>query len=898
MNIETLIPWGGLTEINGRAVRIGQPDSVFWAAWKVDKEALKAQGVSVFKKLDQFICYWWQDVQAAEAGPDIDAEADKVMLPEAIAAKLRAWQLPLVKLQTYGLRHWGVFLNASGLGSGKTYQSLATAKIVGRRVVAVCRKSAIPAWQEVAKYFGYDRNTFMAVNREALRTGKTGLGRWEDQGFKWTLPLQFMLIYDEVHNDCFVGDTLIQTDCGPIKISDFVDRKMTHKVLAFDFSVGMYKWSNVKTWYKSNSRRLVKIRHDQGEITCTSDHKIWVQNICTWKEAGSISEGDMLVLQKKSMASVQSLFLEKKWNSPKILQQVLPGEMDVQIRKFSITTKRQANVSSLLPGMQSRNRNSHSETSVLLNGVLHEMEQQMSRKERGVTQGGEKDKRNYQGETKAVGQEKNAGKQSNEEPRNARKSNAETNRTNISGAWRKWKNNNSPGNAFKGNWIANGSLNKISASKGKVPMPSEMLQSGLGGFKFQNSHRSGRKDSPHETMEVFRPEENGDSQLSRVVSVEVLEPRNSGQCGIDSSKGESVYCVEVETHHNFIANGILVHNCGINTQNGQMLIAAVEQQIPLIMLSGTAADEPLKMRALGYALGLHNLKGFYAWLFRNGVTKGNYGFEFTCGLPWSVRSGVGGEQKWRAAQQQVMARIHTKLKSEGRIVRIATKDIPGFPQVSVTPVALDFETPEIQQAYDEMASELRDLRNKSGKRDQSELEIIVRARQRIELLKVPGFVGQVEEALAEGYSIAVFFNFKASVKALGERLCAKGIRFGVFTGDNPKTREIDRTDFQANRLRVLALNLAAGSESINLHDVTGVYPVKSLISPSFNPVHLAQAIGRTGRDGSLSPALVEIVFAANTVEENAYHACQRRIERYGVFNGDFTVEDLTAGLTI
>jgi superfamily II DNA or RNA helicase len=57
------------------------------------------------------------------------------------------------------------------------------------------------------------------------------------------------------------------------------------------------------------------------------------------------------------------------------------------------------------------------------------------------------------------------------------------------------------------------------------------------------------------------------------------------------------------------------HNCSSPTGslNSQMLIQAKKQNIPLMVISATLATSPLKMKALGYVLGLHNLSDFTAF---------------------------------------------------------------------------------------------------------------------------------------------------------------------------------------------------------------------------------------------------------------------------------------------
>ena len=62
--------------------------------------------------------------------------------------------------------------------------------------------------------------------------------------------------------------------------------------------------------------------------------------------------------------------------------------------------------------------------------------------------------------------------------------------------------------------------------------------------------------------------------------------------------------------------------------------------------------------------------------------------------------------------------------------------------------------------------------------------------------------------------------------------------------------------------------IAAGGQSINLHDQTGDFPRVSLIVPSYSSTQLIQALGRIHRARSKSPATQRIIFCSGTVEDH------------------------------
>jgi hypothetical protein len=101
-------------------------------------------------------------------------------------------------------------------------------------------------------------------------------------------------------------------------------------------------------------------------------------------------------------------------------------------------------------------------------------------------------------------------------------------------------------------------------------------------------------------MEVPRPAQDRDSQLSRVVSVEVLERRDA--CGDGACRvGDPVYDLTVEGEHNYFADGVLVSNChklrNIKTATGARAWRYMEEVAPhtkFVGLSGSMTAKKIQ----------------------------------------------------------------------------------------------------------------------------------------------------------------------------------------------------------------------------------------------------------------------------------------------------------------
>lgn len=336
-----------------------------------------------------------------------------------------------------------------------------------------------------------------------------------------------------------------------------------------------------------------------------------------------------------------------------------------------------------------------------------------------------------------------------------------------------------------------------------------------------------------------------------------------------------IHCVEVKKrkHHygDFIWNPRIqllildeVHRAnGIGSLTSRMLVGAKRQGIKTLGLSATPACTPLHFQALGYALGLHDLdgpNGFYRWARHHGcrphpVFKG-----------WAFLAG-------REKQVQIMDRIHQQLFPAAG-VRTRTQDIPGFPKRLVEARLFDLEASgRIQALYAEMREALLEL-HRAKARDvapDSPLTSLLRARQEVELLKVPVMMELAEDYLAQGNSVALFVNFSQTLEELSTRLKCRAIIDG-----ERKDREEVIARFQRDEEHLVLVNSRAGGIAVSLHDVLGVRARVGLVMPDTWVVTMRQVFGRLHRDGGKSLAYYLVLLAAGTKEEQVYKKFQAK----------------------
>ncbi len=313
---------------------------------------------------------------------------------------------------------------------------------------------------------------------------------------------------------------------------------------------------------------------------------------------------------------------------------------------------------------------------------------------------------------------------------------------------------------------------------------------------------------------------------------------------------------------------------GAKTQNSETCMTALKQGYKMLFCSATNATNPLELRTVGMSLKLFdNSKQYYTWLYAHGVSKGRFGLEFN-------------------GDADVLKKLHKDIFLD-RGVRLTRDIIPNFPESQIIADCYDMEDDsknKINTIYSEMKLELERLKKKSkkGKGDSAcALTAIIRARQKIELLKVPLFIDMIEEGIENDMSVVVFVNFTETLNALSERLNTKCIINGIVSD---KERQENLDNFQANKERVILINIAAGGAGISCHDIHGKYPRLALISPSYSAVLMRQATGRVWRDGSKSKSIQKIVFVANTVEEEVCESVNRKLTNLDLLNdGDLEI---------
>jgi hypothetical protein len=319
------------------------------------------------------------------------------------------------------------------------------------------------------------------------------------------------------------------------------------------------------------------------------------------------------------------------------------------------------------------------------------------------------------------------------------------------------------------------------------------------------------------------------------------------------------------------------HRCGgLDSLNADMMIAARRQGIPILGLSATAAFTPLQFRAPGYALGLFDLKNFYNWTRR-------YGYGKIPGLPgWHWLAGQDRQNSFMQSLRKELFPAHG--------VRVSTRDIPGFPERTITADLFDLdEGGKVDALYKEMNAALEKL----NKRIEGDLSLehpltqLLRTRQKIELLKVPMAVELARDFVSKGCSVGLFVNFSQTIEELRARMNCDCVIDGTVSASK---RQANVEAFNGDRARAIIINSEAGGTGLSLPDRIGDFPRVGLVMLPSSARTLRQLVGRFNREDSRTPCFYKILLASGTLEEKHHKRLNMACQNLDTLNdGDLTL---------
>ncbi len=296
---------------------------------------------------------------------------------------------------------------------------------------------------------------------------------------------------------------------------------------------------------------------------------------------------------------------------------------------------------------------------------------------------------------------------------------------------------------------------------------------------------------------------------------------------------------------------------GDRTQNAIIVASTKRDRIPSLLLTATPATNPLRMRALGYLLGLHNWADHWEWCRRRGCFQMPFGgLQFT-------------QNEKRA--KQVLDLLAEQMSP--RCVKTALREVRPDHSMILRPVLMDLDN---QAEAERLAENTRCLYLQLRERQASSSGAAEwqKNRQAMELLKVPSIAERISDKLEAGNTVLVFVQFLQTLEALRTIYPQSG----TIRGDVPEQERQRIMDaVQSDQLRLCFLQVRAGGESVSLNDKTGRHPRVIMMPPVSDAQTAKQVFGRGDRVDNKTPVLVEVLLAAGTSEERIERQLTRNL---------------------
>jgi hypothetical protein len=705
----------------------------------------------------------------------------------------------------------GRALLAHEMGLGKTVQALGwlNHRKSARPVVVICPSSVRLNWQrEIDRWLpgeeaylprsqradgvGYDEQTFIVIHYDIVQY-------WVE----WLKKLKpKVLIVDE----CFPYNTMVLTELGPIEMGRIVEEKLDVKVVCSDLSSGCLSLQSVVHYFKiKRQTSLLRIVHEHGELVCTENHELWVENY-GYVKASLLQSGDCLRVVREDFYSDELQQCEEILQY-KLLSQMEDESSGIQVSNLYRRTTTE-NCEREFETIQNRGR--------------------VAAQKSAVRQNEEKQPYVY--------------------PRSSRESSFE-----IEGEAVQWNQ--------RWEWLpyetAEDTLVEVKDSLGIRALHSNyenitvssQLQSGLRASSHQDCDRD--RWSPYRS-ERSQEEENKLVGISRVVSVEIYEPRDRSGYRSGGRDCEFVYCLEVEKRHNFFADGVLVSNCQAIKSTGAKRTKAVKKLAKgirhVIGLTGTPiVNRPIEVFNILYIIDKTAIPNFHTFTRRYCAAKFN-------GFGWDY----SGASNTKELHNLLTSSIVLRRRKEDVLTSLPPK-IRSF-----VPLSLDNQA-EYEAAEEDLISYLLETEGKAAANRAKSSPALVR----ISKLRMLAARGKLEQAIdwisdtTANHKLVVFGVHREIIDPVFEHFKKVAVKIAGDVSETDRQKAIDR--FQTDpKVRLFVGQVEAAGVGITLTAASHI----AFLELPWTPGSVLQAEDRIHRIGQEQPCVIYYLMAARTIDED------------------------------
>lgn len=384
-----------------------------------------------------------------------------------------------------------------------------------------------------------------------------------------------------VCDECFVYDTIIDTDSGKMKIGDIVEHRLPVKVLSYNHNLNRLEWKSISRYLKKNTKKkLFRIKHKFGTFICTPNHKIFTLED-GYVRAEEIHENHHLFVVRNDLPKEKKREKYSTILQPQMLRSLEDEPARNSFEGFEILGEQKeipycVELSYMQKGLLFKTQDDF-----LFEKMLRHIQVKSSAHKTSTARDNKNCSTIIEREEKTGCFGSHEKEQSYVQSIIGRKDDNEKQRANISFQRRKFTDNHTAGNIAESLELTCSEYGISYQNKSCeifIPITSNLLQSGYSHSRNKIGDRGGRKFTQDKEVEIFGQEESGGLECVRVESIEILE--SSSYDGYAKRKDGSieVYDLEIEDNHNYFADTSLVSNCHY-IKNGEAKRTKIAQEL-------------------------------------------------------------------------------------------------------------------------------------------------------------------------------------------------------------------------------------------------------------------------------------------------------------------------------
>lgn len=412
-------------------------------------------------------------------------------------------------------------------------------------------------------------------------------------------------------DECFPAGTIIETSAGLIPIEKIVENEGDYQVLASQDGGQTLSYSKVTAAYKTLRKGpLIEVIHEKGSFKCTANHPVWVENQ-GWVPAGLLKEGTVVRnLQraasiKESGSNLFKVMLGKEKQSREFYREGSDQTRENTTQTVRENLKKQTGMVGQGIPLRHMSISNQPGQPLLLSDLCKTSRQTVNLSREGTIEKIENLQKNENCE--------NRDSKPDGQSRNQRKGlqKFETSRGPVQTESRGERSDN------QASTITLEGTDEIKTRLALEPRTccstwksqrwvSNKLQTGYRKPEDESRNRVGRIESSESFSQRKGPEERLETEVSRVVSVKILESGDSGEsCRESSIDNQYVYTLSVEAG-SYFADGILVKNCQdlnrcqqeLSLRAGKRLILVGDPKQAIFGFAGADANSIPRMQEI------------------------------------------------------------------------------------------------------------------------------------------------------------------------------------------------------------------------------------------------------------------------------------------------------------